>query len=281
MGEGRFVEPVRLFSDVSLRVSDPWLRRAWTLAEAGRGTTSPNPLVGCVLVRNSEVVGEGFHERAGGPHAEAAALAAAGASARGATAYVTLEPCAHHGRTPPCTDALLEAGVARVVVGMRDPNAAVTGGGAEILRSSGIEVTFADDPTPFAIQNEAWLASLKTGRPFLRVKLAVSLDGHPALVAGRRASITGASGATLTRLLRQRADAVLVGGSTTAIDDPQLTARNEDGVLDARQPVRIVFVREELPPQDASVFRDPSAASVLLTPESLAETSPRRTPANR
>ncbi len=261
---------MRLFSDVSERIADPWLRRAFSLAENGRGRTSPNPVVGCVIVRDGALVGEGFHERAGGPHAEVVALDATGVNARGATVYVTLEPCSHRGRTPPCTDALLSAGVARVVVGMLDPNDTVRGGGAETLRSAGLCVDVATDPSPFEIQNDAWLASLSNGRPFVRVKVALSLDGRPALRAGQRASITGVSGADVTRLLRQRADAVLVGGATIVADDPALTARDPAGVPDERQPLRVVLVREHIPPGTARVFADGAARTVVLAPDTRA-----------
>ncbi len=140
---------MRLFSDAASAVADPFLRRAFELAENGRGTASPNPLVGCVVVRDGAIVGQGWHARAGEPHAEVNALAQAGERARGATAYVTLEPCDHTGRTGPCTLALRKAGVAEVVAGMPDPNPEVDGGGAEALRASGIEVRFAADPSPF------------------------------------------------------------------------------------------------------------------------------------
>ncbi len=179
---------MRLFSDVSSHIDDPWLRRAWILAESGRGTTSPNPLVGCVIVRDGEIVGEGYHERAGGSHAEVAALDAAGAATRGATAYVTLEPCTHHGRTPPCVDALIASGVERVVVGIRDPNASVSGGGVEALRAAGVDVRLADDPTPFAMQNEAWLASLAAQTP-VRAREGRSLARRTSGARGRTAFV--------------------------------------------------------------------------------------------
>lgn len=271
MGEGRFFEPVRLFSDVSERIGEPWLRRAFELAESGRGTTSPNPLVGCVIVRDGHVVGEGFHERAGLPHAEIVALECAGEAARGATVYVTLEPCTHHGRTPPCTDALIAAGVARVLVGMRDPNTSVTGGGADVLRAAGVEVGLADDPVPFEVQNEAWLACLDSDRPFTRVKLGLSLDGHSALRTGERASITGESGAEVTSALRAAADAVLVGVATVTCDDPALTVRDPDGVLRARQPLRVVVARESAPPVTARVFTDGASRTLFLAPTPLTE----------
>lgn len=267
---------MRLFTDVSSRVADPWLRRAFTLAEKGRGTTSPNPVVGCVIVADGEVVGEGFHERAGGPHAEVLALGAAGGRARGATAYVTLEPCNHTGRTPPCTDALMASGVTRVVIGMLDPNPRVAGGGAEVLRSAGMEVVVAEDPTPFAIQNEAWSAVASTGdptgtaRPFVRAKVALSLDGRAALVEGERASITGEAGARVTRSLRERADAVLVGAATAIADDPALTVRNGSGALASRQPLRVVLCGSVAPPAQSKLFTDEAARTLVLAPGAAA-----------
>jgi diaminohydroxyphosphoribosylaminopyrimidine deaminase/5-amino-6-(5-phosphoribosylamino)uracil reductase len=270
MGEGRLIEPMRLFSDVSARITDPWLRRAFCLAENGRGTTSPNPLVGCVLVRDGEVVGEGYHGRAGGPHAEVVALHDAGEAARGAAAYVTLEPCNHQGRTPPCTHALHDAGVARVVVGMGDPNPRVDGGGAAALRELGVEVDFADDPGAFLVQNEAWCTYTVKGRPFVRVKEALSLDGRLALESGRRAAVTGPSGAQVTQRLRARADAVLVGSATASVDDPSLTVRDASHAPTPRQPLRVVLAGDTLPSATSRVFTDGHARTLVLAPASLA-----------
>ncbi len=257
----------RLFSDACAPVSDPWLRRACDLAERGRGTTSPNPLVGCVLVRDSVVVGEGFHERAGGPHAEVVALDAAGDAARGSTAYVTLEPCNHAGRTGPCAPALAKAGVGRVVIGMPDPNPSVAGGGADALRSAGIDVSFADDASPFAEQNVEWIRFVETGLPYVRVKTAVTLDGRPALAAGVRSSLTGEGARAVTMRLRSAADAVMVGAATVAIDDPALTVRTADGAPAARQPRRVVLARTELPPVAARLFEDGLGRALVLVPE--------------
>ena len=234
-----------------------------TLAERGLGSTAPNPLVGCVIVADGRIVGEGFHPRAGEPHAEVFALRDAGDSARGATAYVTLEPCNHHGRTPPCSEALIAAGVARVVVGMRDPNE-LSAGGVERLRSAGIQVDLAADPGPFAALNEGWLKRMASGMPFITAKLGLSLDAHGAFAAGERAAITGPSGAEVTRLLRSQADAVVVSASTVIADDPALTVRAADGSLDARQPLRVVLVRETLPPQTAALFTDGLAETIVL-----------------
>ncbi len=262
---------MRLFTDASERVKDAWLRRAYVLAEHGRGLVSPNPVVGCVLVRDGQVVGEGYHTQIGAPHAEVEALSAAGPNARTATAYVTLEPCTHHGRTPPCTDALIRAGVSRVVIGMRDPNPEVSGQGAERLRAADIGVEFADDPSPFVEQNEAWLTWVKTGSPWVRVKLAATLDGHAGLVHDRRCRMTGPEAALITARLRANSDAVCVGASTLRADDPLLTVRDPDGTTAARQPLRVVLARTTVPRASHVVFRGDSGPSMLLVSEVAAD----------
>ncbi len=259
---------MRLFGDVS-PVSDPHLARALALAEMGRGTTSPNPVVGCVIVRGGVVVGEGWHACAGGPHAEVVALAAAGDSARGATAYVTLEPCDHTGRTPPCSQALLRAGVSRVVCGMHDPSP-LASGGADTLRAGGVEVEFAQDPAPFLDANESWLHLTATGMPFVRVKTAVTLDGHPGLAEGARSQLTGEEARSLTMRMRAHADAVMVGAGTVAIDDPSLTVRAPDGTPEDRQPLRVVLARTIQPPATARLFHDGIGAVAVLLPEHVA-----------
>jgi len=215
------------------------LQRALELAERGRGTTRPNPIVGAVLVRDGEVVGEGWHERAGGPHAEIVALEAGGAGARGATLYTTLEPCSHQGRTPPCTEALIGAGVARVVVGALDPNPKVNG--VERLRAAGIEVELADSFEARA-QNEAWRAWISLGRPFVTYKAAVTLDGRMTVPDSRW--VTGEESRRLVHELRAASDAVAVGMGTVRSDDPQLTARD---VGAERQPRRLAFGHGPLP----------------------------------
>jgi len=254
---------MRLFDDVASRVVDPHLRRALELAERGRGSTAPNPLVGCVIVRDGAVVGEGFHPRAGQPHAEVFALARAGDRARNATAYVTLEPCDHQGKTPPCTQALIDAGVSRVVVGMVDPDP-VAGGGAQRLRDAGVKVDFASDPEPFEAINEGWLTRVATGTPFVTAKVALSLDARPAFELGLPATITGRSGARVTRSVRERADAVLVGAATVIADDPELTVRDESGVRTEHQPLRVVLAHRTLPPPSARVFTDDLAPTLVL-----------------
>jgi diaminohydroxyphosphoribosylaminopyrimidine deaminase/5-amino-6-(5-phosphoribosylamino)uracil reductase len=256
---------VSLFLDDASAIADPFLRRAFTLAESGRGTVSPNPLVGCVIVRDGVVVGEGHHQHAGGPHAEIAALDAAGDRAAGASVYCTLEPCNHYGRTPPCTSALLKAGVARVVIGLRDPNPEVTGAGAETLAAAGVEIAFAPDDAPFRFQNEAWLVRVRTGLPFVRVKVALTLDARPGLFASRRARITGSGGGAVTMLLRERATAVFVGAATLQVDDPQLTVRDADGRAAVRQPVRGVLSRTSVPSPSARMVCDGLGKSLLVT----------------
>jgi len=217
------------------------LERALELAERGRGTTVPNPVVGAVVVRHGEIVGEGWHERKGGPHAEVVALEAAGRLARGSTLYVTMEPCAHHGSTPPCTEAVLESGVAKVVAGSLDPNPDA-GGGLELLRQAGIEVEHADS---FAAreQNAAWRVWIAEGRPFVILKLAVTLDGRVAVPGGSR-WISGQASRRRVHELRAQVDAVGVGMGTVNADDPQLTARE---VNLERQPRRLAFGRGPLP----------------------------------
>jgi diaminohydroxyphosphoribosylaminopyrimidine deaminase/5-amino-6-(5-phosphoribosylamino)uracil reductase len=210
------------------------LERALELAERGRGATHPNPVVGAVLVRDGEVVGEGWHERKGGPHAEVVALDAAGERARGATLYVTMEPCAHHGTTAPCTEAVLRAGVAKVVAGSLDPNPEA-GGGLELLRESRVEVELADSYAARA-QNEAWRTWISLRRPFVVLKLAQTLDGFVSVPGTRW--ISGPDSRRRVHELRAQVDAVAVGMGTARGDDPQLTARDVDA---KRQPRRLVF----------------------------------------
>ena len=222
------------------------MTRALQLAANGLYTTTPNPRVGCVLVRDGHVVGEGWHARAGGPHAEVEALAAAGAAARGTTAYVTLEPCSHHGRTPPCADALIAAGVARVVVAMHDPNPAVAGAGLERLRNAGIEVALGSAQDEARELNIGFVTRHSRGTPWARLKVAASLDGKTALTSGESRWITGAEARRDGHAWRARACAVLTGIGTVMEDDPQLTVRE---VQTSRQPLRVlVDSRLDVPP---------------------------------
>ena len=217
------------------------LDRALELAERGRGTTRPNPVVGAVVERDGEVVGEGWHERKGGPHAETVALAAAGDRARGATLFVTLEPCDHHGATPPCVDAVRAAGIRRVVVGARDPTPGRRG--IERLREAGVEVELADR-FEARRQNEAWRTWVAQARPFVTYKVAVTLDGRTTVPGSRW--VSGEESRRVVHRLRAEVDAVAVGMGTFRADRPQLTARDVGAV---RQPRRLVFGRGPLPPE--------------------------------
>ncbi|MCL7715589.1 bifunctional diaminohydroxyphosphoribosylaminopyrimidine deaminase/5-amino-6-(5-phosphoribosylamino)uracil reductase RibD [Stenotrophomonas mori] len=215
------------------------MARALRLAERGAWTTRPNPMVGCVIAQGDEVVGEGFHQRAGGPHAEVFALREAGTRARGATAYVTLEPCAHYGRTPPCALALIEAGVARVVAAMGDPFPDVDGGGFALLRQAGVEVAVGLMADAARELNRGFLSRVERGRPFVRIKLAASLDGRTAMADGESKWITGPDARADVQRWRARAGAILTGAATVLADDPALTARPDAGAF--VPPLRVVL----------------------------------------
>jgi diaminohydroxyphosphoribosylaminopyrimidine deaminase / 5-amino-6-(5-phosphoribosylamino)uracil reductase len=225
-------------------VDEQFLERAIELAERGRGTTHPNPVVGAVVVAGGEIVGEGWYERKGGEHAEARALADAGEHAHGATVYVTLEPCAHHGDTPPCTDALVAARVVRVVAGQRDPNPQVDGGGLERLREAGVEAEVVEGEAAFRCrqQIEEWRTWIVERRPFVTYKVAVTLDGRVS-VPGER-WVTSEESRRLVHVLRAASDVVAVGMGTVRWDNPRLDARDVPVV---RQPRRIAFGRGPLP----------------------------------
>jgi diaminohydroxyphosphoribosylaminopyrimidine deaminase/5-amino-6-(5-phosphoribosylamino)uracil reductase len=213
------------------------MARAIHLAKRGLYTTDPNPRVGCVIVRNGQVVGEGWHMRAGEPHAEVHALAAAGHEARGATAYVSLEPCCHHGRTPPCSEALAKAGIARVVAAMPDPNPRVARQGIADLERAGIQVDIGLLQAEAEHLNPGFISRMVRGRPYLRVKLAASLDGRTALSNGESKWITGEPARVDVQDLRARSSAILTGIGTVLADDPSLTVREFDI---GRQPLRVV-----------------------------------------
>jgi diaminohydroxyphosphoribosylaminopyrimidine deaminase/5-amino-6-(5-phosphoribosylamino)uracil reductase len=225
-----------------------FMARALALAERARGRTSPNPLVGCVLVRDGKVIGEGWHRKAGEPHAEALALRAAG-EARGATAYVTLEPCNHVGRTPPCTEALIKAGVERVVVAIRDPNPRVNGQGVARLRETGIEVIEGVLEAEARAQNEAFF-TVQRGRPWVLYKAAMSADGKTATVSGNSRWITGPAARERVHRWRDQLDAIAVGINTVLHDGPQLTCRTGGG----RTPVKVVFDSLARAPVGAKLF---------------------------
>lgn len=245
--------------------SDEAMRRAIELAARGLGTASPNPVVGCVLLDvGGEIVGEGFHAYAGGPHAEIVALAQAGQRARGGTAVVTLEPCNHTGRTGPCTSALIRAGVARVVVGVTDPDP-VAQGGAQTLRDAGIEVETGVRAAEAETGNVAWLTAVRRKRPYLIWKYAATLDGRAAALDGTSMWITSEAARTDVHALRATVDAVIAGVGTVLADDPRLTVRNlRDGTLAIRQPLRVVVDSAGRTPADARV-RDAAAPTWVAT----------------
>ncbi len=226
-----------------------YMARALKLAQRGRYTTHPNPNVGCVIVKNGEIVGEGFHFRAGEPHAEVHALRMAGDRARGATAYVTLEPCSHHGRTPPCCEALINAGVARVVAAMQDPNPQVAGRGLYRLSQEGIEVSHGLMMSEAERLNRGFLKRMRTGFPWIQLKLGASLDGRTAMANGESQWITSPEARRDVQRLRAQSHAILTSSATVLADDPALTVRWDElgadtqarySQADVRQPVRIV-----------------------------------------
>lgn len=239
------------------------MQRALELADRGRFTVSPNPMVGCVIVADGEVVGEGWHAEPGQPHAEVAALASAGAKARGATMYVTLEPCTHTGRTPPCVEAVIDAGLRRIAIACADPNP-IAAGGADALRGADITVEMGLLGDDAARQNEVYLHAVRAGRPFVWLKSAVSLDGRVAAADGSSQWLTGPAARRRAHELRARVDAVLVGSGTVLADDPQLTVRldGDDGYR-GRQPLRVVLDGRGRSPVDARVF-DAQAPSIVM-----------------
>jgi diaminohydroxyphosphoribosylaminopyrimidine deaminase / 5-amino-6-(5-phosphoribosylamino)uracil reductase len=237
-----------------------FMRLALRLARRGLGRTSPNPPVGAVVVANGVVVGRGYHRRAGTAHAEVEALRDAGRRARGATLYVTLEPCAHHGRTPPCTEAVLAAGVRRVVIGTRDPNPSVPGNGLRRLRRAGLDVSSGVLQPACDELIAGFRKRVTTGLPFVTLKLAASLDGRIATATGESRWITGEASRRHVHRLRAEHDAVLVGAETVIRDDPQLTCRLRGG----RNPLRIVLDGRLRLPLDARVLTNTASASTLV-----------------
>jgi diaminohydroxyphosphoribosylaminopyrimidine deaminase/5-amino-6-(5-phosphoribosylamino)uracil reductase len=253
---------------------EAYMDLAFELAEKGRGLTHPNPRVGSVVVRAGEVVGIGYHRGPGTPHAEVEALAQAGERARGAILYCTLEPCAHIGRTPPCADAIVAAGVARVVAAMRDPNPLVYGLGFTRLRTGGVQVdVLAGAPAQRAARlNAPFIKSLKSGLPMVTYKAAVSLDGKVSLADGRPAQLSGHESQRLVHRMRAQADAVLIGAGTLRADDPLLTVR----LCEGRDPVRVVVTSSGELPQDARLFAGARAAPVIVLAEHLADADEQR-----
>jgi diaminohydroxyphosphoribosylaminopyrimidine deaminase/5-amino-6-(5-phosphoribosylamino)uracil reductase len=227
------------------------MARALQLAAHGLFTTTPNPRVGCVIVRDGTVVGEGWHLRAGEPHAEVHALTAAGAAARGATAYVTLEPCSHHGRTPPCAEALIKAGITRVVAAMRDPNPMVAGGGMDMLTLAGVDTGIGLMEAEARALNPGFISRMSRQRPWVRLKTASTLDGKTALANGQSQWITGEAARADVQHLRARACAILTGSGTVVADDPRMNVRDLDI---GRQPLRVVIDSTLRTPTDAAVL---------------------------
>ncbi len=237
------------------------MTRALELAARGLNTTDPNPRVGCVIVQGDRTVGEGWHERAGEPHAEIMALREAGAQAAGATAYVTLEPCSHFGRTPPCADALIGAGVTGVVFALEDPNPKVRGQGAERLRQAGVEVRGGLMQREAAELNAGFVKRMSEGRPWVRVKLAMSLDGRTALASGASRWITGEAAREDVQLWRARSSALLTGVATVLADDPRLDVRFRTG--NPRQPLRVVLDSRLRTPPQARLFASGGAVWIF------------------
>lgn len=253
-----------------------FMSRALQLAARGLYTTDPNPRVGCVVVRDGDIVGEGFHARAGEPHAEVHALRAAGESAAGATVYVTLEPCSHHGRTGPCADALVAARPARVVVAMQDPNPRVCGNGIARLRDAGIAVDVGVLEAEARAINPGFIARMSRGVPFVRVKLAMSLDGRTAMANGESQWITGPEAREDVQRLRARSGAVLTGIGTLLADNPSLTVRPDDWKYArydhdwVRQPLRILLDRDLRAAPESALFAGHGEVLVVVEDKVLA-----------
>ena len=260
-----------------------YMARAIELARKGLYTTHPNPRVGCVIVRDGQVVGEGWHVRAGAPPAEVPALRAAGELARGATAYVTLEPCSHHGRTPPCAEGLVPAGVARVVAAMQDPNPEVAGRGLKRLTDAGIDVRCGVLETQARALNQGFLKRMEHGLPFVRVKLAMSLDGRTAMASGESQWITGPAARSAVQRLRAEASVVITGADTVLADGARLTVRADELGLDAEQtalvmsrpPLRVLIDGRLRVPLDAPFFKaGPALVATCVPPAGQYRTGP-------
>ena len=240
-----------------------WMRRALRLAEKGRGRTSPNPMVGAVLVKDGEVVGEGYHVRSGEAHAEIVALRKAGDEARGSVLYINLEPCTHYGKTPPCAPALIEAGVKRAVVGMEDPNPLVKGRGLDMLRAAGLDVEVGILKEACRSLNEAFCQYIRTKEPFVILKIAATLDGKIATQHGESKWITGEDSRRVAHRLRDQADCLLVGIGTILKDDPMLTTRIRKG----RDPYRVILDSRLRIPEKANVIDQNPEKTILATTE--------------
>ncbi len=257
-----------------------FMARAIRLARQGLYTTHPNPRVGCVLVREGEILGEGYHRRAGEPHAERNALARAGERARGATAYVTLEPCCHHGRTPPCSEGLIEAGVSRVVAAMRDPNPRVAGQGFAQLREAGIAVEEGVMQAQAEALNPGFVKRMRQGLPFVRCKLAMSLDGRTAMASGESQWITSAAAREDVHRLRARSSAIVTGFGTVKADDPSMNVRLNpdqlglDADLHTPQPLRVVLDPQLETPPTATMLTLPGRVLIVCSDEVRLDAAP-------
>ena len=253
-----------------------WMAAALKLAAQGMYSTSPNPRVGCILVKDGEAIGEGWHQKAGEPHAEVLALRAAGDNARGATAYVTLEPCSHYGRTPPCAEGLVKAGVSRVVAAVCDPNPDVAGRGFQMLREAGIEVVESCLEDQATAINEGFMKRMRTGLPLVRMKLAMSLDGRTAMASGQSQWITGPEARRDVQRLRAQSCAVITGADSVLIDNPSMTVRAEEAGLTIpvdlqRQPLRVIVDGEHRVNASANIF---AQAGDILIASRTAPTKP-------
>lgn len=254
-----------VFNQESVQQDQKWMQSAIALAQKGQYSTRPNPNVGCVIVKDNQIVGEGFHPKAGQPHAEVFALRQAGELARGATAYVTLEPCAHYGRTPPCAKGLVEAGVAKVVVACSDPNPLVAGKGVEILRQAGIEVELGVCEEQAKQLNLGFLKAMSKNLPYVRLKVASSLDGRTAMASGESKWITGAQARHDVQHWRAISGAVITGIETVLADDCQLNVRQLDDadLTEIVQPKRVILDRQGRLPLDAKILEVPETVMVM------------------
>jgi len=249
--------------------ANEYMQRALVLAKRGLYTTDPNPRVGCVLVNKREIVGEGWHQKAGEPHAEILALRQAGDKARGSTVYVTLEPCNHTGKTPPCTDALIQAGVTKVIAAMADPNPLVAGKGLKKLRDNGIDVESGLLEEQVRALNPGFIKRMETGLPYVRVKMAMSLDGRTAMASGESQWITGEAARRDVQYLRARSSVVMTGIGTVLSDDPAMNVRLSAKELgldgDVRQPVRVVLDSQLRFPSDSNLCKQKGDILLLTT----------------
>ena len=241
-----------------------YMSRALELAAQGKYSAKPNPCVGCVIVSGGDIIGEGWHKKAGEPHAEVHALKQASTAANGSTVYVTLEPCSHHGRTPPCADALVDAGVSRVVIAMKDPNPLVAGEGVAKLRAAGIDVSVGLLEDPAKALNKAFCHKMTAGKPYVISKVAMSLDGKTAMASGESQWITGSAAREDVHRLRAESDIVLTGVGTVLADDPQLTARDGLANYSVQQPRIVVLDSQLKTPLNAQIF-NANANTTILT----------------